>query len=215
MANIRFLQDLGDAVVLNNNAYEKVGATVGSPTNTSGECSVVNLGGYTYNIADGQGKTIYTPGERALSNYEFGLYTGLNTYAPVYEIIYQLSNRDPNVNDDSTPQAPNNQIYKNGVCRWLNCSTGQLFYCQSNAAGAAVWVPYNTGAITPTAGGTMRIWGSGSFNIYLNGIWMGVPAGSEVDATPTSVGQGDQLYGTGGSGTGTRYGSLSFLPWTH
>lgn len=180
MANVSFLQNVGSAIFMNGNAYEFVQQTTGSPTNSTGDITTQSIGGITYGLADQQGKTIYTPGERALSRYEYGYGTSnVGSSGWPVQRIFTLQNRAPTVTDDTTDS------HVAGYSRWLDITTGYMYVCSSASENAAVWTRVNTASsASPFSWGVFRLHGSSSFTWYLNGTSQGTIGSS----TETSSG---------------------------
>jgi hypothetical protein len=72
MGTIYLPVDQGDAMLYNNNAYEKVGNKYQAVNGDETNVQYADIPGYTYNNGDARGKNVYTPGEEALSIYEYG-----------------------------------------------------------------------------------------------------------------------------------------------
>ena len=213
---VSFLQSAGDAVSLDGVAYEYDSQDTGTPTTAISAPDAISIGGITYDNPDPNAKSVYTAGERALSLYEFGIGGPFYVSDPSGKrICYQISSSDPGVNDDGSSQGVNNQYFHN-QSRWVNCSTGAIFRPTDLTTGAAVWEQVNSGILQPTTGGVLRVCGlGGPFNWYLNDVYQNTGAPGEAASDSRALVPGDQVYATGGSGTGTRDGIVSFLPTSY
>lgn len=213
MANIIIIQDIyGDAMLYNDNAYQKVGTTTTLPDALGSDVQFSSIGGTTYNNADSQGKTVYTAAERALALYEYGTRSSNIGVGDTAQLKYfQVSSSAPTVNDDSSEGF-------SSQCYWFHTTTGDLYVCSSSAVGAAVWTVRTTSTTASLLGGVLRIWGvqAAGSNYWINGVSQGAWAGSgEVTANVFNMVDGDYLQAARGGTTSTKVLKISFLPFAH
>jgi len=208
--DIAFEASEGDALLLSNNAYELVGPTLGYPTNDPGDPEHSSIVGVTHNIADPQGKTVYTPGERSLAYYEFGTQGGtVGVPDEPYWTHLILMNRNPLATDDTTLN------YRAGTY-WINTNLSTVYICADSTEAAAVWTLRSSKTGISTAGGVFRLWGHPFVGWTISGIEQGnITGGVEADAQATNLMTGDYIETRQINFTGTNYIYFSFLPWTH
>lgn len=87
MPDLFYVSDRGEAIFEDGKAYRRVGAVIGQPNDNDPD--VDSIGSITYNVADVQGKTVYTAIQRAVSSYEIGNYDSPanNSYATWTDIF--------------------------------------------------------------------------------------------------------------------------------
>jgi len=203
MANITFAQSIGSAILLDGNAYEYVGTSTGSPTNSTDDPSNINISGLSYDNADAQGKDTYTAGERALAYYEFGTRGG---FTPNQNKQLQCSSSDPTSSNDGT------QGYGTNNSLWINFSNGKIWKCTDSTASNAVWVWQNTdGTLVPMDYGVIRYWGNTTG--FINGVGLGYINDDEDASKVGNMVSGDYFQATLG-GTAVSL-AFSFLPMTN
>ncbi len=210
MTDIRFNQSLGtNGIIVDGNAYTYKGTTAGTATNLISDATTSGIAGLTYSNADPQGKTVYSIAERSIAGYEFGSSLTMPQNSDKKR-MYAIESTAPGINDDS-----GSNFYVGS--RWFNISSGQLYVCTDASSGAAVWGNQNSGTLTTTTGGVMRMWSnSANTSLFITGVPQSNFTGytSEASSRVFNVASGDyiEVYNVNFANTTTW---ISLLPFNH